>query len=112
MHARRSAGSCETCPVKLFENDNFQGTVHTYNEGDIPVVHNQDTMSSTTVPSGCSATIFEHTFYGGWSVYLGPGRYTLSELNALGFQNDRTSSLKVRNGVRSVIQSVAAGLPP
>lgn len=44
------------------------------------------------------ATFYQHINYGGTSVTLAKGNYTLSQLNALGIPNDWVSSIKVPAG--------------
>lgn len=44
--------------------------------------------------------LFEHADYGGWSVSLGLGYYTLSTLQSYGFVNDQLSSLIVPLGYK------------
>ncbi len=50
-----------------------------------------------TTPTGV-ATVYQDCNYGGYAVGLNEGRYTLSQLQALGVRNDDLSSLKVNPG--------------
>ena len=54
-------------------------------------------QKTTSPPSGL-VTLFQHCDYGGYSVALNEGRYTMSQLQALGFRDNDISSLQVRNG--------------
>jgi hypothetical protein len=46
------------------------------------------------------ATVYKDCNYGGYTVGLNPGSYTLSQLNALGILNDDISSIKVSSGYK------------
>lgn len=52
--------------------------------------------SSTSAP----VTLYQHCNYTGYSAGLQPGSYTLSQLQALGLQNDDLSSLRVASGYK------------
>jgi len=52
-----------------------------------------------TTPSG-PVTAYKDCNYGGYAVSLGQGTYTLSQLNALGIQNDDISSLRISAGYK------------
>ena len=59
-----------------------------------------------TVPAGggnnnAVVTLYEDCSFNGRAVLLGEGRYTLAQLQPLGFVNDRTSSLRVREGYKT-----------
>merc|ERR1712176_1690804 len=77
------------CTVKLYQHDNFGGWSHTYDQGNFAHVSSHDNMSSMTISPG-------------WTVTLHAGRYTMTELIRLGFQNDRVRSLKVAAGEATI----------
>lgn len=56
------------------------------------------TQPPTPPPADTVATLYQHCNYEGYSINLAPGRYTLSQLNALGLQNDDISSLRLQSG--------------
>jgi hypothetical protein len=56
---------------------------------------NADLAAAKTVPP---ATIYQHCNYGGYSINLNAGRYTLRDLAVLGMANDDISSIKVPQG--------------
>ncbi len=51
----------------------------------------------TSAPSG-PVTMFQHCDYGGYSVSLNEGSYTMSQLQALGFVDNDISSIQVQDG--------------
>ena len=55
--------------------------------------------TSTSAP----VTLYQHCNYGGYSASLQPGSYTLSQLQALGLQNDDLSSMRVASGYKATL---------
>ncbi|WKB56117.1 carbohydrate-binding protein [Eleftheria terrae] len=51
------------------------------------------------------ATAYQHCNYGGYGVPLAEGRYTLSQLRAMGAANDDLSSLRVKPGYQVTLYS-------
>lgn len=49
-------------------------------------------------PPSKSVILYQHCDYGGYSAILGPGRYSLKDLQAMGIKNDDISSVKVTGG--------------
>jgi len=52
-------------------------------------------------PAGAPVQLYQHCNYGGYTASLPIGTYTLSQLQALGIQNDDVSSLRVGSGFRA-----------
>lgn len=57
----------------------------------------KETRPCNTQKCDTMVTIYQHCDYTGWSVTLGPGRYTLWNLRAKGFRNNDASSMIIRN---------------
>jgi len=69
-----------------------------------------ETTGTVVTSSGISinvspvgATVYQDCNYGGYSVTLVEGSYTLSQLQALGVNNDDISSLKVQSGYQIIL---------
>lgn len=89
-----------TCKVHLYQHDNFEGLSKTYSKGSFSSIWRNDDVSSIKVSgTGCTATVYEHSYYKGWKVTLTAGSYTLSSLKARGFKNDAMSSMKVTQSI-------------
>ncbi len=70
---------------------------HTYNKNGLQ--YDSATASYTVGSSSpTGVTFYQDANYGGTAVTLGPGSYTLTQLNAAGIPNDWMSSLKVPGG--------------
>ncbi|MBC8059166.1 MAG: peptidase inhibitor family I36 protein, partial [Clostridiaceae bacterium] len=82
--------------VEVYDNDNFTGTKWTYisNLSYVGADCN-DKMSSFKI---LAAMFYIDANYGGTSVALQPGSYTMAQMNAAGIPNDWMSSLKVPKG--------------
>lgn len=57
-----------------------------------------EAQSRAAVQAARRATVYQHCNYGGWSVDLPEGRFSLADLRGRGFVNDDMSALKVSPG--------------
>jgi len=48
-------------------------------------------------------TLYQHGGFGGYAVNIGPGKYTMVDLQKLGVQNNDVSSLKVSGGAQYIL---------
>jgi hypothetical protein len=82
--------------VKLYQDDNAGGRdAGPYNESvsDLrSVAGGFNDLTSSLVVTDHKATFYEDINYGGAKWELGPGKYTLAEMNAHGIPNDMISS--------------------
>jgi hypothetical protein len=89
--------------VQLFADNNFTGAdiLLTADNSCLNANSFNDLTSSlkvSAVGTVTAATVYKDCYYGGYAVDLAPGNYTLSQLQALGIDNDDISSLKVNSG--------------
>ncbi len=82
--------------VEVYQHDNFTGTKWTFTSDSSWVGSAvNDQMTSVKV---LAAGFYQDVDYGGISVALSKGNYTMAQMNAAGIPNDWISSLKVPNG--------------
>ncbi len=82
--------------VEVYQHDNFTGTKWTFTSDSSWVGSAvNDQMTSVKV---LAAVFYADINYGGTSVALQPGNYTMAQMNAAGIPNDWMSSLKVPGG--------------
>jgi len=60
-------------------------------------------IASTYIEAARQVRLYGDCSFGGWSVNLGIGEYTLSQLTAMGFVNDQTSSIRVPAGMKITV---------
>jgi len=63
----------------------------------------QSSAQVTVTVGNAGAIFYKDCNYGGYAVNLGPGSYTLSQLNANGILNDDISSLKISSGYEVIL---------
>jgi hypothetical protein len=86
--------------VKLYENDNFQGSSleRTDDQSCLPPEWNDRVSSVIVEPVSPTVTAFKDCDFKGKGVELPEGEYTLADLFKLGVTNDDISSLRVAPG--------------
>jgi len=62
-----------------------------------------EVINGTQPPQNGVATVYKHCNYGGYSVNLPVGNYTLSQLQSLGIVDNDISSIKVQSGYEVVL---------
>ncbi|WP_445457621.1 glycosyl hydrolase family 18 protein [Flavobacterium sp. HNIBRBA15423] len=62
-----------------------------------------EVINGTQPPQNGVATVYKHCNYGGYSVNLPVGNYTLSQLQSLGILDNDISSIKVQSGYEVVL---------
>lgn len=91
--------------VEVFQHNDFAGTKLTFEASDSCLVNDNfnDEVSSVVVTKLVKevVTVYQDCNFGGYSVALEPGRYTLNQLVELGIDNDDVSSLKVEAGYKA-----------
>jgi hypothetical protein len=90
------AANCSGGVVHLYQDDNFQGRrLQFFNEeNDLRKWNFNDKTSSLTIQGDELWTFYRDINFGGPSVTLGSGTYTLSDLKQEGIPNDSISSLR------------------
>lgn len=88
----------------LYQDDDFSGNslLKKTNDGCLINDNFNDVVSSIVVEADVDsvATVHKHCNYGGTSVALNEGRYTLSQLAALGVTDNDISSLTIQSGYK------------
>ncbi|AXT62687.1 T9SS C-terminal target domain-containing protein [Aquimarina sp. AD10] len=82
---------------------NQSATIHTPKPENIKITIGGLIGSTDPNPPTGVATIYQDCSYGGYAVGLGEGRYTRSQLLALGVRDDDISSVKVQVGYQAIL---------
>lgn len=102
-----SASATSTTLQGLTPNTSYTLIVKAYDAaGNFSAASNTVTVKTdTSTTTSAAATVFADCNYGGTSVSLALGNYTLAQLQALGVVNDDISSVQVKNGYKITLYS-------
>ena len=102
-------GGPDCCAI-VYEHDHFKGWAGAFTPADYSYSEfvsqggvENDRVSSIRVRSDgcsepCSATLYQHSGFGGWNADFEEGFYDLNDIISRGGKNDDASAIKVRGG--------------